>query len=97
MTKLRKNISFKKIKKSTLKALPVVNKGLEKIGKTSKDVIVKSKPYLEKGVSVVYDTLSTGFDLGIKGAKSIAYKMKKSRKNKSRKSHRRSRRHSYTR
>lgn len=93
MKKSRKNISFKKIKKSTLKALPMVNKGLEKIGKTSKNVIVKSKPYLEKGVSVVYDTLASGFDLGIKGAKSISNKMKKSRKNKSRKSHRGSRRH----
>lgn len=93
MSKSRKNISFKKIKKSTLKALPVVNKGLEKIGKTSKNVIVKSKPYLEKGVSVVYDTLASGFDLGIKGAKSISNKMKKSRINKSRKSHRGSRRH----
>ena len=97
MTKSRKNVSLKKIKKSTLKVLPVVNKGLEKIGKTSKNVIVKSRPYLEKGVSVVYDTLSTGFDLGIKGAKSIANKMQKSRKNKSRKSQRRSRRHSYRR
>jgi hypothetical protein len=87
----KKSFSLKKIKNTTQKVLPVVNKGLETIGKTTKNVVIKSKPYVEKGVSVVYDTLATGFNLGIKGAKSVANKMQKSRKNKSRKSHRRTR------
>jgi hypothetical protein len=90
MAKSRKNLSFKKIQKTTEKVLPVVNSGLEKIGRTTKDVAIKSKPYVEKGVSVVYGTLAKGFDLGFKGAKSVANKMRQS-KNKTRKSHRRRR------
>jgi hypothetical protein len=89
MTKSRKSsknsFSLKKIKNTSQQVLPVVNKGLETIGKTTKVVVIKSKPYVEKGVSVVYDTLATGFNLGIKGAKSITNKIQKSRKNKSRK------------
>ena len=82
----KRSISFKKVKNTTLKALPVVNKGLEKIGSTTKNVAVKSKPYLEKGVSAIYGTLAKGFDLGIQGAKSVATQMRRS-KNKTRKSH----------
>jgi hypothetical protein len=84
----KKSISLKKIKKSTLKALPVVNKGLEQIGTTAKDAAIKSKPYVEKGVSVVYDSLAKGFDLGIQGAKSVANQIRRS-KNKTKKSNRR--------
>ena len=86
----KRSLSLKKIKKTTLKTLPVVNEGLEKIGTTTKDVAIKSKPYVEKGVSAVYGTLAKGFDLGIQGAKSVATQVRRS-KNKTRKSHRRRR------
>ena len=82
----KRSISFKKVKNTTLKALPVVNKGLEKIGSTTKNVAVKSKPYLEKGVSAVYGTLAKGFDLGVQGAKSVAKGVAKSRKSRRRSS-----------
>ena len=85
----RRSFSLKKVKNTTLKVLPTVNKGLEKIGSTAKGVAQKSKPYLEKGVSAVFGTLEKGFDLGVKGAKSLA----KDVKNKSKKSHRRHRSH----
>jgi hypothetical protein len=78
---------MKSIKTTTEKALPVVNKTLTTVGETTKDVAVKSVPVIEKGVSVVYGTLATGFDLGIKGATNVAKGVKKlSKKNKTRKS-----------
>jgi hypothetical protein len=69
-TKTRKSF-LKKLRKGTKKAIPVVSKGLKNVGRTTKKVVVKSAPYIEKGVAGVYDTLATGFDMGIKGAKKV--------------------------
>jgi hypothetical protein len=60
------------IKRITKKTLPVVNKGLKTIGNTAKNVAEKSIPIIEKGVSTVYGTMATGFDLGVKGANTVA-------------------------
>ena len=65
-------------------------RGLKKVGTVTKNVITSSAPIVEKGVSKVYGTLATGFDLGVKGAKSVASgvtKMSK-RKRSNRKTHR---------
>jgi hypothetical protein len=71
----RSNI-LKSIQKTSSNAIPVVGKGLKNVGNVAKNVAIKSKPVIEKGVSAVYGTLATGFDLGIKGAKNIASNVK---------------------
>lgn len=63
---------LKSIKNTGKKALPVVGKGLKTVGATAKYVAVKSAPIVEKGASVVYGTLAKGFDLGVKGAKTLS-------------------------
>jgi len=74
MAKSRRNVRsvMKTIKKTTSRALPVVDNGLKKVGTATKVVLKKSIPVVEKGVSVVYGTMATGFDLGIKGVKKVA-------------------------
>ena len=62
-----KNGFFKKLKKTTSKAIPVVTTGLKKIGSTVKNVTMKSKPTIEKGLGAIYKTVLSGFDLGVKG------------------------------
>ena len=85
MGKSRKSSSvMKSIKKTASKTLPIVNKSLTTVGTTAKSVAKESIPILEKGVSAVYGTMSTGLDLGIQGVESVT----KSRRSK------RSRRHS---
>ena len=66
-------------------------RGLKKVGSVTKNVIASSAPIVEKGVSKVYGTLATGFDLGVKGAKSVASGVSKMTKRK--RSNRKSRRH----
>ena len=64
--------------------------GIKTIGNVTKNVVSKSAPIVEKGVTSVYGTMATGFDLGVKGAKSavtsIAHLREKKRSN--RKTHR---------
>lgn len=82
MAKTRKNHSkknhsrksyLKSIKTTTKKVLPVVNSGLKTVGKS----VQKSAPIVEKGIAGIYGALATGFDMGIKGVKSISKKYKK--------------------
>jgi hypothetical protein len=65
-------------------------RGVKTVGSVAKNVIIKSTPIVEKGITKVYGTLATGFDLGIKGAKgavkSVSRTTKKKRSN--RKTHR---------
>lgn len=63
---------FKNIRTGTKKAIPIVASGLKNVGITAKVVAEKSAPVLEKSVSTVYGALATGFDMGIKGANSVA-------------------------
>lgn len=75
----RRSSSLKTFKDTANKVLPTVNKGLQNVGYTAKNVAKSSVPIIEKGVSTVYGTMATGLDLGVKGAKSIAHGVSKSR------------------
>jgi hypothetical protein len=57
--------------KTIKRTLPVVNNGLTKVGTAAKDVAEASIPIVEKGVSVVYGTMASGLDLGVKGVKNV--------------------------
>jgi hypothetical protein len=65
-------------------------RGIKKVGSVAKNVVSKSTPIVEKGVTTVYGTMATGFDLGVKGAetavRSVSRTSKKRRSN--RKTHR---------
>ena len=84
MSKTRKNRSrknfLKKITSTGKNAIPVVETGLKTVGKTAKVVAVKAAPVIEKGVSKVYDTLATGYDLGVKGVNSLSLRSKRTKR-----------------
>jgi hypothetical protein len=88
MAKSRKNNILKSVEKTSNKVLPVVDNGLQTVGTTAKDVAKVSLPIVEKGVSAVYGTMATGFNLGVKGVKGVnsvakgMTKRKRSRRNK---------------
>jgi hypothetical protein len=77
--KLRTKRFLKKLRKQTMRALPVVESGLQKVGKTVEYAAKKSAPVIDKGVEGIYGTLATGFDMGVKGIKRT---VKKSRSRK---------------
>jgi hypothetical protein len=83
--KNRKNI-IKNITETANKTLPIVDDGLKTVGNTAKGVAKTSVPVIEKGVSAVYETMVTGLDLGVKGAKSVAKGVSKIRKTRGKKS-----------
>jgi len=96
MAKSRKNRSssiLKNITKTTVSAFPVVGKGLTKVGNVAKGVASKSAPVVERGVSSIYGTLASGFNLGAKGLKTVAKGVSKKRRSKHRKGGRKSRRY----
>jgi hypothetical protein len=84
MSKTRKNRSrknfLKKITRTGKNAIPVVESGLKTVGKTAKVVAVKAAPVVEKGVSSVYNTMVTGFDLGVKGVKNFSSRSKRTKR-----------------
>ena len=84
MSKTRKNRSRKnflrKITSTGKRAIPVVKTGLKTVGKTAKVVAVKAAPIVEKGVSSVYNTMVTGYDLGVKGVKKFSSRSKRSKR-----------------
>ena len=84
MSKTRKNKSrksfLKKFTRTSKKAIPVVKTGLKTIGNTAKVVAVKGAPIVEKGVSKVYDTMLSGFDLGMKEVKSITSRSRRTKR-----------------
>ena len=57
---------MKNISKTTNKAIPYVKKGLKDVGSATMSVSKKATPVIEKGLGVVYGTLASGFDLGVK-------------------------------
>ena len=65
---------FRKMKRATKKAIPVVTQGVKTVGRVTKTAVVKGAPYVEKGVAGIYNTMATGFDMGIRGAKVIMQK-----------------------
>ena len=90
-TRSNRKSLMKSIKRVTSEALPVVDKGLNTVGNVTKTLVKKSVPVVEKGVSAVYGTMSTGFDLGVKGVKSVANSVKMSKKRNQKKGGRRRR------
>ena len=80
----RRRSILKTIRSTSERVLPVVDKGLKTVGASAKYVAVKSAPVVEKGASAVYGTLARGFDLGIKGAKTLAKGVTKRRRHKKR-------------
>ena len=84
MSKTRKNRSRKnflrKITNTGKNAIPVVKTGLKTVGNTAKVVAVKAAPIVEKGVSSVYNTMVTGFDLGLKGVKKFSSKSRRTKR-----------------
>jgi hypothetical protein len=60
---------FRKIRRTTGTAIPVVASGLKRVGSSVKTITMKSKPALEKGLGSIYNTVFSGFDLGVKGVK----------------------------
>ena len=92
MAKTRKHSKgYKKPMKMLKNTSKSAARGLKKVGSVTKNVITSSAPIVEKGVSKVYGTLATGFDLGVKGAKTVASGVSKMTKRK--RSNRKSRRH----
>lgn len=76
--------------KSRKNVLKSVNSGLTTVGKVAKGVAKQSMPIINKGVSVVYDTMGKGFDLGVQSIKSVTKRSRKiaggSRRRRSRRS-----------
>ena len=92
MTKTRKHSKgYKKPMKMLKNTSKSDARGLKKVGSVTKNVITSSAPIVEKGVSKVYGTLATGFDLGVKGAKGLTNGVSKMTKRK--RSNRKTRRH----
>lgn len=58
--------------KSSMKVLPSLDNGLKKVGSTAKYAAKSSIPIVEKGVSAVYGTMATGFNLGVNGVSKVA-------------------------
>ena len=91
----KKNI-LKRFKKTTKNVIPVVESGLKTVGTTAKNVSMKAKPYVEKGVSSIYGVLATGFDMGVKGVSkgvNVVASNLSSKKSKKMRKHRKTRRH----
>ena len=93
MAKSRKNNILKSIEKTSNQLLPVVDKSLKTVGTTAKDVAKISLPVVEKGVSAVYGTMATGFNLGVKGVKGVSGVAKGMTKRKRSRRHKKTRRH----
>jgi hypothetical protein len=72
-TKSRRNRGkkslFKTIRNTTNKAIPAVASGLKNIGMGVKNITLKSKPTIEKGLGVIYGSVVSGINLGVKGVK----------------------------
>ena len=74
------------------KALPKINNGLKTATTIAKDVAKESIPIVEKGVTAVYDTMATGYNLGAKEVKKVAKGVKNATAKKSKGGRRKSRR-----
>jgi hypothetical protein len=78
MGKSRKIDVMKKINVTASETLPVVDRGLQTVGTTAKDVAQSSIPIIEKGVSGVYGTMASGLDLGVQGVKTVSKGLRRS-------------------
>ena len=69
--KKRTSNFVKSTSKNVKKALPIVNNSLKTAAFVAKGVAKETIPIVEKGVSAVYGTMATGFNLGVSGVKNI--------------------------
>ena len=60
---------FKKLRRATGRAIPAVASGLRRVGSNVKNITMKSKPVVEKGLGSLYSGVLSGLDLGVKGIK----------------------------
>jgi hypothetical protein len=85
---MAKTKSYRRHKRS-YRVLPRVEGGLEMVGNKA----IKASPVVEKGISNVYNTLATGFDMGIKGVQNtISTRSSRHRRHKKSRKSRRARR-----
>jgi hypothetical protein len=77
------------------KALPVLNNGIKTASNVASNVAKETIPIVEKGVSAVYGTMNTGFNLGVKGAENVGKGIKslKKRMSAGKRKHTRRRKH----
>ena len=89
--------NFLKTSSNTAKKVtPVVKDSLKTAGVVAKSVAKETIPIVEKGVSAVYGTLASGFNLGVSGAKNVAKgvnKLSRKTRRNTKKSKRRSLKH----
>lgn len=78
-TKKRQSSTFRNLKKTSSRVLPVVNKGLSKVGTFTKGAVKTSIPVVTKGVAAVYNSIARGFNLGVKGARSASKRIARRR------------------
>ena len=71
----KKNISSL-VKTTNKKVLPAVNDSLKTVSVVAKTVAEETIPIVEKGVSNVYGTMNTGFNLGVSSAKKVGKSIK---------------------
>ena len=87
----------KRSNKNSKKPIRMVTSGLKRVGSTVVNVTKGAVPMVEKGVGTIYDTLTSGFNLGVKGVKkgiNFVGKSTKGRKSRGRRTRKnRSRRH----
>lgn len=81
---MAKTKSYRRHKRSrtNYRVLPRVEGGLEMVGNKA----IKASPVVEKGISNVYNTLATGFDMGIKGVQNTISTRRSSRSRRHKKS-----------
>jgi len=70
--------------KNVQKALPIVNDGLKTAGVVAKGVAKETIPIIEEGVSKVYGTINSGFNLASAEVKNLGKGIKSIRKRKGR-------------
>jgi len=85
--KKRASNFVKSTSKNVKKALPMMNNGLNNVSNAAKGVAKETIPIVEKGMSNIYGTINTGFNLGVKGAKGIGKGIDKGIKNMSTRKH----------
>lgn len=89
---------IKSTSRNVKKVIPAVKDGLETAAYAAKGVVKETIPIVEKGLSAVYGTMNTGFNLGVKGAKNVGKGIKntmstRKRRKGGRRRHSRRRRH----
>lgn len=78
--KRRHSLTFRSLNRTSRRVLPVVNNGLQTVGKFTTSAVKTSIPVVTKGVAAVYGSMAKGFNLGVKGAQSAAKRVAQRRR-----------------